>query len=402
MTAESTRCAFAVAFALLSQFAPAEAQPTPQPWIEPQDTTATLFESDRYAWRVFVAMNWPANVAQKAPDTSKAFGADGPVVWETWRSVFPFAPDTVFPPNGGDPGEWLGGPAVVASRDARSIEREPRQQRIFAAQQAAFAAARRGGPTPSFEAGVSDLFGNEVRLNKAAYDFIRANKLHSRQGLAAAWATGQPILNFPRMAKAVKAQWRIIPETDKPRYHWAEFTNEAGQKRVYGLTAMHITTKDIPNWLWATFEHIDNKHARPARPGQGDEPPNEGWRIPAVDRAACPTPPHDCEGIPTGLGLEGTKWANYRLRGTQVDFVNSVGRPTILSNSQIERSFQRSSCIRCHADAMVDKEGRAVIQFENFAVGIPNPEKFRDPATGERVMQLDFLYSLQRVSADDP
>lgn len=86
--------------------------------------------------------------------------------------------------------------------------------------------------------------------------------------------------------------------------------------------------------------------------------------------------------IPTGLGLGGTKWANYRLRGTQVDFINSIGRPVILSNSQIERGFLRSSCIRCHADATVNKEGRYVVQFEVLLSAAPTPTSsaIRQPA----------------------
>ena len=37
-----------------------------------------------------------------------------------------------------------------------------------------------------------------------------------------------------------------------------------------------------------------------------------------------------------GIGLQGTKWENYRLRGAQSDFVTPIGAPTILANSQIE------------------------------------------------------------------
>jgi hypothetical protein len=54
--------------------------------------------------------------------------------------------------------------------------------------------------------------------------------------------------------------------------------------------------------------------------------------------------------------VEGTVWQYYRLRGTQVDFVTSVGRPTILGNTQIEGSFQEtSSCIACRARATIGR-----------------------------------------------
>ena len=97
--------------------------------------------------------------------------------------------------------------------------------------------------------------------------------------------------------------------------------------------------------------------------------------------------------IPMGLGLEGTKWENYRLRGTQVDFVTSIGAPTVLANSQIESGFQqRSSCITCHALAFMDSRGMN-IGFPTM-VGSPNPRDFVDPATGRPVMQADFVWSM--------
>src|ERR1700722_2493007 len=55
-----------------------------QPWIEPHDADAALTHSDEYAWRLFVALNWPAQPSAHAPKTSTSLAAEGPVVWETW------------------------------------------------------------------------------------------------------------------------------------------------------------------------------------------------------------------------------------------------------------------------------------------------------------------------------
>ena len=33
-----------------------------EPWKEPQDSAAAITDPDRYAWRLFVALSWPANV----------------------------------------------------------------------------------------------------------------------------------------------------------------------------------------------------------------------------------------------------------------------------------------------------------------------------------------------------
>ncbi len=158
------------------------------------------------------------------------------------------------------------------------------------------------------------------------------------------------------------------------------------------MTSLHITTKDLPNWFWATFEHEDN-------PG-----------LEAV------VPSKDEYGLPNSL--KGTKWENYVLRGSQVDFVDSFGQKTILANSQIERGFQRSSsCITCHARATIGERPRkrqgeslginrlSVFEGDDGSVGSPEPSWFVDtdrvPAAQEYV-QMDFVWSLFRAQRRDP
>src|SRR5690606_36600918 len=133
---------------------------------------------------------------------------------------------------------------------------------------------------------------------------------------------------------------------------------------------------------------IDNKVPNSVPPGGGE--PNEGWVLKSVDSHACTQAPHDCEAVPGDMGLEGTKWENYRLRGTQVDFTTPTGKPTLLSNSHMDTGCQRSSCMPCHARATVDKDGRTA-GFGISDIGFPNPDWFDDPVTGtRRFMQNDF------------
>jgi hypothetical protein len=206
-------------------------------------------------------------------------------------------------------------------------------------------------------------------------------------------------LEFPNEAKEVMTQWRPIGPEDKERYRWVEFADDKGEKHLYGLTAIHITTKDLPNWFWTTFEHVDNAKRTGAEP----------WILPTYDAAAGPN------GYPEGLGVEGTRWANYRLRGTQAEFANSIGQPTLLANSQIEKGFQTSSsCITCHARATIGpKTGRVANRLSIFeqdygdvtvgSVGIPDQGLFTkktsdDTVTGKlNYLQLDFVWSLGRA-----
>ena len=367
---------------LLAFVSKVAAQGTANPWAEPQDARQALFEPDGYAWRLFVALNWPADVRNREPDVGKVLGAPGSVVWEVWRNVNKDAPDPVFTATGADPGPWLTGPVAVASVTRRSNQFEPfNRTRRFAEQ----ATRRPGDPATAFVP--TEPGAQEVRMNRQAYTFVRDNGFYRQAALRAAIANGKPI-NFPAGAKEVKAVWsKLDNPADKDRYHWAEVVPNNGAPEVWGLIALHITTKDIPQWFWATFEHIDNKTRRG----------RVNWQTASVDRAACPAPPHGCDGVPQNLGLAGTKWANYRLRGTQTNFTDMLGNPTILANAQIEPQQQTSSCMTCHARAGMNREGEP-LSADELAVGAPKREWYFDRVTGQqKFMQLDFAFTLQRA-----
>lgn len=375
------------------------------PWVEPQDTSAALNDTDKYAWRLFIALNWPADVAKRQADPSRKFGENTTTVWESWK-LSSGDNDEVFLAGGVDPGPWLPGKKI--DRKLEDFESLPLQQRQRLKH-------KKKQIDPKFDPTIP-AGENENHMNKDAYEFIRDNDLYNVEGQEAlfdkaaqifmkASGEGRPVdfseirLDFPANAKEVKAQWRPIGEQEKSRYRWEEFEDEEGEKHLYGLTAIHITTKDLPNWLWATFEHVDN----PKRDGA------EPWIIPTRDRAAGPA------GFPDGMGIEGTRWQYYRLRGTQIEFTNPTGEATILANSQIEQGFQTtSSCVTCHARATIGpKVRRAANRLSIFhrqyggtvvgSVGVLEENlfvrrSFSDPITGElQYLPLDFVWSFMRA-----
>ncbi len=371
------------------------------PWKDPQDSAAAINDSDRYAWRLFIALNWPADVKQKQADPSKKFGdpTTGPVVWETWRNARNQAPDTVFPMDGSDPGPWLAketSPEKPASAfDDNALQQLIRQRVV----------QKSNKPLQGFDEPMARARRNETRLNQAAYEFVRAQKLYNADDQIRLFTSGRTTIEFPLQAKEIKAQWREIAAADKPRYHWVE-VRSATDTKLYGLTALHITTKDLPNWFWATFEHIDNKPSEAA----GGRPGNEGWLLPSRDRVACKDPPHDCDQAPTTIGLQGTKWEHYRLRGTQVDFIDSRGNATLLANSHPEGGFQTtSSCITCHARASINATQRLSIfkcqtpdEQVVGSVGSPDFRWFVDASGNKTFTQLDFVWSLFRARRATP
>lgn len=360
------------------------------PWREPQDTAMAFARPSEYAWRLFVALNWPADVAGRTADPARPFGADGPVVWETWKNA-----RQVFLPTGADPGPWLDGTTAVA-RSFEDAEPAPLQQ-IARAQRLS------GGAVPAFDPDAARRQRNETRLNKDVYEFVRTNQLYNIEGQLALVAQQRSTISVPLMGKETKAQWRQIMQADKPRYHWTEVANPDGTVTIFGLTALHITTKDLPSWFWVTFEHVDN----PTRPG------NEPWQLASSDKFACQAAPQpDCNLAPTGIGLENTKWAHYRLRGTQIDFADSAGQPLLLANSQPESGFQTtSSCITCHARSSIGVIGNTPTRLSIFKptgqgyVGPVDPNWFTVDSIGGSVVlftQLDFVWSLFRAQPKQP
>lgn len=228
---------------------------------------------------------------------------------------------------------------------------------------------------------------------------------------------------------------------------------------IHYLVAFHISSKDIPNWVWTTFEHIalpgrcdvtgcndaygySSADQRPANtaanyvvPNQHSDKLNQGSIVFNPD-AGYPTESIRQEwqqllsamNIGTGNSnnpyepaATNKAWLNYRLKGSQVEFVNAIGQPTFLGNSVTEAGFMDgSSCIGCHARAGVAALGskpgdklNPATSFKHFLAlsvfetslsdfgyfrshnGTPNPAwYYRDNNSSPQmeVMQADFIW----------
>lgn len=374
------------------------------PWIEPQDTTMGTFQPDEYAWRLFVALNWPAKAGGCGPDTNKKLGDPGRRVWEQWALK-----TDVFLANAKKPAEWttLCGGAPEGKRFTPNSEKAAVMEQLAASKPV-------GMKFVPPEGDLSTTEDEEVRMNESSFRFIRDNNLYDRDVLKALAASGQKTLDFPLQAKEIKAHWaRLTDPADYTRY----FTAKTADGKVYGLVAFHIITKDMPRWFWATFEHVDNETRWPK------QHPAEfaGWVVPPHDAYACPGKPTSCNAAPKGIGLEGTAWANYRLKASQTDWVDSFGEPTRVVNSKIESGFiqTKSSCISCHALAVigaktpantntfmpfkifkaddVDDDGRVA----NFIGVVGQADRIPNVGTDPKdaFMQLDFVWSLRNAKS---
>jgi hypothetical protein len=285
-----------------------------------------------------------------------------------------------------------------------------------------------GGLLPAIPPGITQGVTEETRRNKAAFDFIVQNNLHKISGLRAAF--GKP-LSFPVDSIEIKANW--VPVSDIPAFTNNRVTlaqvpqlyhvNTAANVQ-YALVAMHIISKLVPNWTWATFEHRLN-------PGRCDLlgcKDSFGAQIAFVPSNSAANQGYpDCTKT-TALGtllasanIEPV-YVNYCLKGSQIDFVDNVGLDTRVGNSVTEDGFvATASCMTCHGRAAFNQAGQATSQA-GFVAFTPNgpvgplgpllpswyftnigqPPVFEDkPGLTRIATSADFVWSIPFCAIDD-
>jgi hypothetical protein len=325
-----------------------------------QDSNPAMNDPDRFVWQhLFVPINTSAGVGQNT-------------IWETWASdedTFPANPDPQHPPA------WPAASTITMRlRPARQLQLLDIERNREAEDEAKLFNTAHILIAPRGDS-------EEVRRNRATFDFIITNKLFYQQGLIAAFNQGKRI-SLPVQSIEVKANWKPITQADKPRYHW---NNDASGK-LFGLVALHIISKDVPNWVWATFEHVDN--------------PNRCKTLGCKDSFGVTSDGKVSAELvelfqSNGLGAE---WQNYRLDGVQLDFTDSTGITTFLGNSITEDGFvASSSCITCHARSTVNATGGHLSVFapgQQSYNGTPDPKWFYAAMTPPKpaFLQLDFVW----------
>ena len=227
---------------------------------------------DYLSWEVFIALNWPASPTQNGvPDATTVVGGQevtnyypkglraSPTVWETFKDV-----NDVFLPNARPPTPFSAKTQHVLFDDTESFTTSP----------------------------LNDQNGRhvyyEVRMNEVEFNYIVAHKLYN--------STNQKppfVISFPPGNNAttevgsvhVKAAWKILnlngpgQRDDPSRFYTAQaLIYTPGRPSAFlatvGLVGMHIAHKTAsrPEWIWSTFEQVDNAADMP-QAGQPIPPP---------------------------------------------------------------------------------------------------------------------------------
>ena len=233
---------------------------------------------DVYSWNSFIALNWPPGPDGNA-DPKKTIGSNGDndTVWEHYRDV-----SDIFLTGGARP-TW-NGPVNVP--DACKSLNKGNLPVVMLMQ------IGKNLLTPSVVSATSQPFNTgpiidqhgvftrfQILVNKTMFDYILSNSLYLKAGQKAF----TPPVNFTpgsidntgktlvEGAIMVKTAWKVIAPADKARFHSESvlvYTPASENpkyparctKQTVGLVGMHIghKTKDAPQWLWSTFEHVDN------------------------------------------------------------------------------------------------------------------------------------------------
>lgn len=222
---------------------------------------------DMFSWATFIGLNWPADNEGK-PLTSVKIGSCNSAtrVWEHYM-----APQDFFKKNGEAPNPW--GQPQQELKDLPFISKDPH---VLNELDEAFFNLET--PMPSITDLNNEYVRFEVRFNKVEYDYMLP--FHTKEKQASFVKAGGKF-DFPKGKAAAKGQpgnegamelkvaWKKIGPGDDPNKFYtitASYEDSSmpnGGKRghgLYGMVGMHIAvrTESAPQWVWATFEHVDN------------------------------------------------------------------------------------------------------------------------------------------------
>lgn len=249
---------------------------------------------DDYSWRAFIALVWPALNGQRgAPDPSQPLTATGvPLVFETYKADW-----ETFQPNGTAPTAFNSYGSFWTSNPSQSPCPSAKPGDFLLAPVTKFGNVGLAG----FGNLVSVLISQNGRFVRyiAAYNQTEFNQILAKQLFLAANLPkpGQSI-TFQTGSIDVKSAWIDMTNVPHPeRYHtrlaWLvdPISGQCSQSPVtVGLVGLHIVQKTPtrPQWLWSTFEQVDNVPPPDYVPPKPPNPPSRTFTF--NDGTATPMP----------------------------------------------------------------------------------------------------------------
>jgi hypothetical protein len=368
------------------------APPGPDPCTLPTTPAAT---PEQTAWQILVAASCP---------TGKTAS---PLAWETWTEQSCFANP---PPAGCGLSAAAAGGAMRHLHGSRLALR--RKQVKFAAQVpggcSPMVTKSGAGPLAPFvpaNLSTNPTFCEEVFVNSSEAMFVRApatgqslETLKQQNGYVQSGAT----IQFPTTAVEIKADW--LPASSLSPGSFDCTTPPAGLHvetiggNCYALVGIHVSSKLLSNWLWATFEPqstvTNPNRCNPKLYSNCNDP----WGSnPASSTGTATQQTAALTALMTQAKLA-PELANYHLVAAQTAFTDlTTNAPTLMGNSFIEFNAGvtplQASCITCHGSAVFapSKSGSPQQGGVIEAVGTPVLPK---PPSGASWTTQDFSWML--------
>ena len=250
----------------------------PIPANAPQDAPPEQFRPyfDWFSWESFIALNWPASTVGRGnpdqpanPSVFTSMTSSTPVTWATYKANWELYDQYDQRPTPWDDYDAPYWPTVCpeAKPTDKQLLMVTKGDTVLSDVNEAFS-------FPLYDQQSNPVYF-EVRYNKAYYDFVRgaddkpASWLYYAKNLPTDYTQVPLPPNSSSTADAimVKAAWRNLSgmETSMTkRYYtvnaWVYVPGSGCSQVPMGLVGFHIAqkTKDFPQWIWSTFEQVDN------------------------------------------------------------------------------------------------------------------------------------------------
>jgi hypothetical protein len=399
---------------------------------------------DYFSWESFIALNWPNIAGQNGvpnqPGNAALFQQtpNGAVlVWTTYKESF-----ALFGQGANRPPAWnvntlpvnpcqggkAGSPLLVMAAKGGELITSP--------------------PNQAFSVPLIDQNNNyvyfDILFNQDQYNFTRgadgnpASWLYLVKNLAAkepltmpARSANYPAAGSTQGAIMLKTAWRRMTSKDAGcttstpgvscRYYVTQAqvydsTSKACSVIPMGLIGMHVVQKlkDFPEWIWSTFEQVDNVQPGPGAPAGTPISLNNGTNSPQTiggwaNRPSAAVPPllpssqrtpvqvTRYNPIPSSTAalnvtfqkaLSGTVWSNYQLIFTQWP-----SQPQSFKTFENQGVYPKDSGAAFPANGVTNVTAETYFQSPGDAVGAGGNSCM---SCHYRADQADFSWSLLR------
>ena len=343
---------FSLLFAVGVAFAaPSATAPVAKPSADDVNATAA------YAWSLFVQAVTPAN---------------GSLTFETWTEQCQLNPAMAGCPQGAGAnvrklhGSALAhkvrGPVQSTAASDAGIECNRMQTKPL------------NGYAPPSNVVSGAQFCEEVYVNPPEVAFVNANGLQTLSGQQVYGSSRSNAITFPWDAVEIKADWVPTSSFANPTFQCPDPTNTLYTETIngtcYALVGFHISSKVLPDWLWATFEPAspvtNPNRCDPKLYDTCFDPWGTTSKTP-YGKGQTVKPSAQLQALMASANLN-KAFGNYFLTGVQTRFVTAKGSAIPLGSSFVEFNAGvlpgQASCITCHRYAYFD--GKPVSPENNF------------------------------------